>query len=162
MIYENEVLKRNGKIEKYLGVRALRFQHGESTVTVSAYPGSKHRKRFTMVEALLNNPKGYFLQVYGEGLASKVGKAFGSQDVQVNNDEFDNKYIIKSNDEFFATQILTPRVQDGLLALRKHHPFVELDNNKLVMELSSYLKNEEDYDLLIDTSLLIIDRIKEL
>ena len=46
--------------------------------------------------------RGNTLALYPEGFFSKVGKFFGMQDIQMGDPFFDEKYIIKSNNETFV------------------------------------------------------------
>ncbi len=159
-IYENQALKRSGKVTKNFGQPLLTFTYKDCPVLVSTYPGSKYRPRFTKVHATIPNPQGNKIKVYTETIASDIVKAFGGQDIHIGNADFDDKFMIKSNNEFFPTTLLTLQVQEKLLNLRKHRPTLTLELNQLLIHLPRYLKTEEEYDLLIDTALLCIDRLK--
>jgi hypothetical protein len=159
-IYGNQAMKRNGTVGTDIGYPTLRFTHQECPIFVSTYPGSKHRASYSRVHATVPNPQGHKLKIYSETIASEIGKAFGGQDIQIGNSDFDGKYMIKSNNEMFPAQLVTLQVQDKLLSLRKYHPTITLDLNQLTVNVPRYLKTEEDYDLLIDAALLCVDRLK--
>ena len=55
------------------------------------------------------------LDVRYEGLWQKVKELFGKADVQLDNPDFDKKYLIKTNDEQFARSVLDYRLQEEML-----------------------------------------------
>ena len=61
------------------------------------------------------------LRVTPEGFTSWLRTVFGTGDLQVGNPDFDSAFWVESSDEKWARQVLGPRVQDGLLKLRKGH-----------------------------------------
>ena len=67
------------------------------------------------IEIKVNNPKKYRLNVYEQGPISTIGKYFGMQDVVIGHPEFDKEYIVKTNDEYITSQILTPNICDELV-----------------------------------------------
>ncbi|MDH7517836.1 MAG: hypothetical protein QHH19_05780 [Candidatus Thermoplasmatota archaeon] len=79
------------------------------------------------------------------------------QDIQIGSNEFDDKYMIKGDDEIFVTRLLTWTVQNKLLELRKHRPTVTLKFNEFKINIPRILRNDKDYDLLIDTMLAFLD-----
>ncbi|MEM4258737.1 MAG: hypothetical protein QXL17_06270 [Candidatus Thermoplasmatota archaeon] len=159
-IYENQALKRNGTVSQNFGSPLLTFTYKDCPIIVSTYPGSKHKPRFTKVQATVPNPQGNKIKIYNETIASDIGKAFGGQDIHIGNSEFDDKFMIKSNNDLFPTTFLSLSLQKKLLTLRKHHPTVTLEYNQLIINLPKYLKTEEEYDALIDTMLLAVDNLK--
>jgi hypothetical protein len=72
------------------------------------------------IEVKFNNPTNFKLDIYEEGLFSKIYKVFGMQDIIIGNDKFDKEYIIKSNDEETTIQVLTPKICDELLYMADH------------------------------------------
>jgi hypothetical protein len=44
--------------------------------------------------------------IYREGIASKIGKTLGMQDIQIGIDSFDSKVIIKGTDGLFVKLLL--------------------------------------------------------
>ena len=159
-IFESQALKRNGTIKGRFMNSTLTFSHQDHTVTVSTYPGSKHQSAYTRVVTDVNNPKEHKMKIYGESWASGIGKKLGMQDIQIGTSDFDDRFMIKGNDEYFVVQLLTYNVQDKLLALRKNRPVVSLEHNQFMINVPKVLKAEEEYNLLIDTALLLIDRMK--
>jgi hypothetical protein len=74
----------------------------------------------TAIEVKINNPFGFKLDIYEEGLFSKIYKVFGMQDIIIGNDKFDKEYIVKSNNEKITTEVLTEPICDELLYMADH------------------------------------------
>ncbi len=69
----------------------------------------------TAIEIMIDNPAGYKLDIYEEGIISKLNKYFGMQDVVIGKPKFDKEYIIKTNNEDLTKRILTDKICDELL-----------------------------------------------
>ena len=110
----------------------------------------------------MNNVCNKRLTIYKESVVSSIGKTLGMKEIHIGYDYFDRRFIIKGDNEQFATNLLTPTIQDRLLSLYSHHVRLVLDHGDLKVKVPEKLKKEEDCDLLIDTALLIVDRLDEL
>lgn len=74
------------------------------------------------------------LQLYHEGLFSKIGIALGGQDVELGHEVFDNEFVVKSNDEAFAKAILTNQVQELILRGLDQNGEIKIEDNRLIYE----------------------------
>jgi hypothetical protein len=105
----------------------------------------KHQTTYTCFTLGIEYPRGKTLQVYKEGFFSKVGKAFGGQDIEMGHDDFDNNYIIKSNDELFAKRVLNARIRQLFLRnLPKMRGTFSLIENALEYNAVTILNNEKN------------------
>jgi hypothetical protein len=95
-------------------------------------------------------------------MAAEIGKMAREQDIQLGSPEFDKEFMIKADSETTAKQLLTPQIQEKLLLLRRQHPLLTFEHSLLKIKVPFILRKEEDFDLLIDTMLLLIDRWKEI
>ena len=77
------------------------LDHGEWTVTLDTYTvrSDKSSTTFTRMRAPYVNADGFRFQIYREGLFSGLGRAFGMQDVNVGYPQFDDKFVIKGDNE---------------------------------------------------------------
>jgi hypothetical protein len=67
----------------------------------------KSRHHYIAFELEVKSNKAHNLTLMHEGFLRKIGKAFGMQpDIDVRDEEFDQKFIVKSDDALFAKQIL--------------------------------------------------------
>ena len=85
---------------------------------------------------------GFSAQIYKETpLFSKLGKAFGGQDIEVGHPEFDEAFIIKSDSPARLTQSLN---QDAVQEhLRQRHMRVELDGISLTVVRVGLIYNQD-------------------
>lgn len=71
----------------------------------------KNSTSYIYVAVALPGSEGKTLSLGTEGIFSKIGKALGGQDVQTHDPNFDDKFVIKSNDETYARNILNSSVR---------------------------------------------------
>lgn len=67
---------------------------------------------YTVMTVALPIGNRLMLQFYKEGVLSKIGKALGTQDVQVGDPRFDQAFMIKSNAPEYVSGLLTPEVRE--------------------------------------------------
>jgi hypothetical protein len=79
---------------------------GPWTVTLDTYSVRRHHHPFllshvtyTRMRAPYINPEGFRFTIYRKGCFSDLGKLLGMQDIEVDDPEFDEAFIIKGNDE---------------------------------------------------------------
>jgi len=161
-VFENQAMKRNGRVNGFLSTLRLTFPYKNHTVVVSTYPGSRYSSPYTRVDVDVDNRGNKNLTIYDESWSSSIGKLFGMRDIQLGVDSFDNKFVIKGNDIYFINSLLTLQIQDKLLAIHPIHPMLTLHHNKLRLNVPTVLSDEASIDVLIDTTLLIVDRLSEL
>ena len=161
-IFKNLALKRNGAAYGNLNPSQLTFSYHDRMIVVWAVAGMRHEPAYTRVSVEVNNQKNIYLNIYGESFGYRVGKRFGAQDIRTGNSDFDDKYIVEGNNESIIRQLLTNFIQEKLIALREDHATVTLQKNELIVSMPKVLKIEEKYDVLIDTALLLVDRVQEI
>ncbi|HEC80982.1 MAG TPA: hypothetical protein ENI42_00950, partial [Thermoplasmatales archaeon] len=155
-------MKRNGKVNGFLSTLRLTFPYKNHTIVVSTSPGGRYSPPFTRVDVEVNNKSNKNLTIYDETWSSSLGKLFGVKEVQLGIDSFDNKFVIKGDDTYFIQNLLTLQIQDKLLNLHPLHPTLRLHRNKLSLTVPTVLSDEASIDVLLDTTLLIVDRLNEL
>ncbi len=73
---------------------------------------------YTRLRAPFLNPVGFRFEIHRKGPFSGLGKLLGLQDIEVGDPEFDEAFIIKSNDEAFVRELLAdPRIRQTIQAL---------------------------------------------
>jgi len=82
--------------------------HGKSSTT------------YTRITAAASAPQGLTLKVYVEGFFSTIGKALGTQDVNVGDREFDDAFMVKASDEDMARLWIGPEIRRAALATREY------------------------------------------
>ncbi len=66
----------------------------------------KNKRTFMTFTLSVANKYEYTLTLYKERLWSKIGKMVGMQDIEVGDPPFDKNFIVKSNDDYFAQEVL--------------------------------------------------------
>ncbi len=74
---------------------------GEWTVVLDTHKVStgKSTVTYTRIRAPYVNQNGFRFTIYKKSIFSDLGKLFGMRDIEIGYDEFDDSFIIKSNDE---------------------------------------------------------------
>jgi hypothetical protein len=73
---------------------------------------------YTRLRVPFLNPAGFRFQIYRKGPFSGLARMLGMQDIEVGDTEFDEAFIIKSNDEGTVRELLaSPTIRRMMLAL---------------------------------------------
>jgi hypothetical protein len=164
-VFNKIAIKRNGEITNIfggLGYPVLKFYYNSNQVKVLSLPGSKHSPPRTIVNVEISSPLyNSYMHLYKEGFASRIGKKFGTQDIEIGLDSFDKDIMIKGSDDVFVRNILTYEIQDlALKIIKNHKASIRLMNNKLEVIVLKMIFDEFIYEELINTALRITDRIQ--
>jgi hypothetical protein len=116
-----EVVVRPVPIFGYAAPQAVLFAHGKTpcVLDIETVGSGKHQRHFTRLTYDLGRPTQFYCQLAPQYALSFVRQWFGGQDAQLGWPEFDERYIVKTNDELRAPEILDRTVQQSLLDLRK-------------------------------------------
>lgn len=80
----------------------------------------KHRYYYLIWELYEGNPWRQEMQLYPQNFFHEVGKMFGTQDVQIGSGDFDNRFMIKADDEALARRAWSnPGLRRRLMDLQK-------------------------------------------
>jgi hypothetical protein len=160
-LMEQQAMKRGGTVVGSFLLPVLKFSYQGLPVVVTSVPGTKYRTAKTEANITLNKIAPADLKIITESLGTRLGKAFGASDVQVNSDEFDKEFLIKTQDESFARNILNFTLQNKLLGLKQEKPRISLEGTWLTVAVLKVIKTEERYDELFDLAFCVVDRILE-
>ncbi len=116
-----EVVVRPVPIFGYSAPQAVLFSHGKTpcVLDIETVGSGKHKRHFTRLTYDLGRPTQFYCQLAPQYALSFVRQWFGGQDVQLGWPEFDERYIVKTNDDLRAPEIIDRNVQAALLDLRK-------------------------------------------
>ena len=113
----------------------------------------KSSTTYTRIVLFVNNQANLYLAMYEETIFSKIGKFFGTQDIQIGDDEFDRRFMIKGQPEEDVTRLLNDStLRTKIMAARSLN--IEVDGRELHFE-ERYVNLDLDYtqslfDLLTD------------
>ncbi|MEM9945905.1 MAG: DUF3137 domain-containing protein [Cyanobacteria bacterium P01_D01_bin.36] len=97
----------------------LRYQHGVWEILLDTYTetdsntsGTSHNTTYTRMRAPFVSQSNFWFKLYPENFFSSIGKLFNSQDIEVGDPFFDDRFIIKSNQPEKIIQLLSdPRIK---------------------------------------------------
>lgn len=116
----------------------------------------KNRSTYTIFEAQF--PDGVMpvnVQIYREGMLSKLGKVFGGQDVEIGIPEVDSRVIIKGQDVDAVRSYLTrPDVSRGLVDLLEACRDLHVDLGQVTLEFPGAMSNDDRMQRILD---LLVD-----
>jgi hypothetical protein len=173
-ILQNQAVKYNGTVSSQFGGDTLlefSYKNYPIKIIVRGY-GGRYNSFFTQAETRIDNPKGLSFSLHVRTAFSKLGKNIGGKDILIGNSNFDDQFVIKGNNDELIPHLFPLPVQEKLLQLKKidktyaysptlilnsHDMFIPKVDNQLLLRVIKILKTEEEYNLLIDSFLLLID-----
>jgi hypothetical protein len=159
---EQQAMKRGGTVTVSFLLPLLKFSYHGLPVVVTSVPGTKYRYAKTEANITLLKPAPGDIKIVTESIGTRLGKAFGASDVQLNSDEFDREFLIKTQDESFTRNTLNFTIQNKLLGLKQEKPRINLEGTWLAVAVPRVIKTEEGYDQLFDLAFIVVDRIEDL
>lgn len=97
-------------------------QHKNRTITLDKYTVStgKTYVEYTRVRCDLYGKRDFKSKIYRKGFFSGLGKALGLQDIEIGFPQFDEDFIIKSNDEDLVRNVLGVQEIRSLMSSLKY------------------------------------------
>ncbi|MBE3137180.1 MAG: hypothetical protein IMZ43_07310 [Thermoplasmata archaeon] len=161
-LMEQQATKRSGTVVGTFLLPLLKFSYRTLPALVTSVPGSKYRHAKTEVSVTLLKPVPKNLTLLKESVATRLGKAWGAADIQLGSDEFDREFLIKTEDEAFARNVVNFTIQNKLLEMKQEKPRITLEGTRLTVQVPRVVKTDEGYDQLLDLAFAVVDRIQEL
>jgi hypothetical protein len=156
-ILQTQADKHNGYLESssFLLPTRLILPIGEQALNVYYVPGGRRNSAKTVAE--LTGTFGPFPQisVRRNTLFQKTLEAFGKERFLIGNEEFDKMFVVSAQDENAARQILSMDIQRNLLEMTSKIPYIEIDAQLFRFMVMHVLKDNDSYDVFIDTALAI-------
>lgn len=93
----------------------LRYRHREWEMLLDSHTvyGGQYSPSFTRLRAPFINKDGLYFRIYRESAFHGIAKYFGMQDIQIGDDYFDTKFIIKGNNVAKVRVLLAdPKLQE--------------------------------------------------
>jgi hypothetical protein len=141
-----------GNLLKYPSVTGI-YRSRNVTLDVFMRGTSKNRTTYTRIVLEVNNSLQRSMKIYQETIFSKVGKLIGGQDLQIGNEQFDQRYIIKGQPELDVVKMLSSIGLQQKLLLDRTFNF-ELKGSELYFEKRGIERNvdqlQREFDLLCD------------
>jgi hypothetical protein len=158
----------------------LQVQAGDWTVTLDEYTVTSMAGKvpisipFTRMRAPFPNPRGFRFSIYRASVFSYLGTLLGMQDIEVGYPEFDNDFVIKSNNEQLVKSLCR---NERLRALVTAQPKFQLsiqddegwfgtkypaDVDVLVFNVAEHIRDVKRLKALYDVFAEALDRLSEI
>jgi hypothetical protein len=88
--------------------KKILYKHNQWEFLLDTYSQSngKSSTTYTRLRVPFINKDGLYFNIYQENFLSSIGKFFGSQDIQLGDRNFDDKFMIKGNNEYQIKKLL--------------------------------------------------------
>jgi hypothetical protein len=160
-LFEEQAQKRNGRIEKgsFLASDRLILPVRNLELRIYTVPGGKNRPPKTVAE--LGNGGGRFpkIRVGRNTLFQKTLETFGQERFRLGDEDFDQAFVIQTEDESSARRVLSYEIQKNLLELVSKNPSLETGPKQFRWVILQIPKNTEEYDLFIETGLAVLQKL---
>jgi len=170
-ILQTQALKRGGEVRSgfvntseigYYGKHLIFPHHNFNVFIVPTVLGAEALAK-TILEvkfSLSMNPK---LIISYRNRMTQINREFlfGVKKLQLGNINFDAMFEIKSNDEVFTQNLINSEIQNKLIELLNNNfkPVLRISKKRFTFICLSWL-SEDDYNDLVDISLMFLDRMR--
>jgi hypothetical protein len=110
----------------------------------------------TILSARFPNPDGFRFALHEEDFFDDLGKFFGMQDVEIGYPDFDDRILVKTNDEARIRTILTDSTTRRVLASLRDFTF------EIVLPDEDLDANESTLELIIEDAITDPARLREI
>jgi len=119
----------------------------------------------TILDAFHNLNIGHRLTIHSKNiLSSMLSKSF-SKNIEVGSPEFDSKFTIAGDDEYFIYNLLDQKVQNILIDTIPHlfpEIKIKITSNRLKIIVPTVIRDEKGYRKIVECATIILDRLKSL
>jgi len=146
----------------WFGRPSLRFVRNGAYVLVDIYStGGKHPRYYTQLHVSWPDPH-LRLEVFPEGIWSRVGRFFGMEDIQIGSRLFDEQYIIRGSDHQEVRAFLSEGVQWQIDKIRRlfgnNDVFVQVARGSLLIKKLSLIRRFEPLQEFLELSLELYEQ----
>ena len=163
-LIDKQAEKRNGQVKGGSGVMEpkLIFYMGPDTVGVNTRNG-RYFTTFTYIDLRLSETIDLRMHIRVANPSSKkLGRLVGMKYIETGDQEFDNKIIIKGNDEEWIRKALYSQSmrQKILSSFPKFNLTFYLNGREMLITFNNYFRSDQDFDEVIDLLEELKNRIK--
>jgi hypothetical protein len=163
---DEQAAKRNGKIKRRHAPRGWELVFNHSGHNISLLLQSMRTHSYTNIETKFSFklPPNLILELRPLHGSRRLVKKTGKQEIQIGNPDFDNAYIIKTNDELLARRLLSPEIQEKILSLNQvwfkivQQAQLKIAHGEFSMTIP-YYENAHGYDTLVDITVALLEEI---
>jgi len=161
-LIHKEADKRGGEVKggSVITEPKLKFYLGSDTVKLHTVNG--RYSVTTYITLIFDREINLKMNIHKTMPISKLGKALGLKDIELGDQDFDEKIVVKGNDEGKIRQILSFDIRQKLLSsILKFNLSFNLSNSKISVIFYDYLRSEEDFDEVMSLIEILKNKIKK-
>lgn len=153
--------KRGGELVKGGLFRRseLRLPYKGNTLIIYFMPGSKNSPSRTIATLRTENAMLPTLDILRNDLTQKIMGSFGKERILMNDDEFDRKCVVRSEDPLLPQRILTNGMQQRFLGQTLRSLELRVSQQNVQVKMLAIPRDEETLDYFIDTVVTILQKI---
>jgi len=163
-ILSDIAFNKNGNIKKSKNLQypKLNFNIEGMVVNYQPFMASNNIPAHTKIECLFNFLCPMNLIVFKKSLLNSISYPFEGDKVITDNFNFNENFIIKSNNQNLSREFLSIDIQKNLLELKRDKPVLKIENNKFSLDIENVFFDKRSNINLIDITAFMIQRIKSL
>ncbi len=157
---ESAAQQRGGEFRKgsFFKVGALLIPCKDEMIVFHMEPGSKHSSPKTVATANVKMPLLPTLRLVHNGLWQKMMESFGQERARTGDDDFDNEWVNRTADALAARKFASPDLKANLSNRIFRNLDLRLEPKQMKMVALAIPSNEEQFNLFIDTAILILKK----
>lgn len=157
---ERAAQQRSGEFRKssFFKVAELTIPYKAETIVFHMEPGSKHSSPKTVATASVKIPLLPTVRLVHNGLWQKMMASFGQERVRTGDEDFDNEWVIRTTDNLAARKLASPDLKANLSDRIFRNLDLRLEPKQMKMVTLAIPSNEEQFNLFIDTAILILKK----
>lgn len=157
----NQANKRGGELVKGGLFRRseLRLPYKGNTVVIYCVPGSRNSPSRTIATLRTETVMLPTLDILRNDLTQKLMGAFGKERILMNDEEFDRKCIVRSEDPLLPQRILSGDMPQRFLGQTLRSLELRVSQQNIQVKMLTIPSNEETFDYFIDTVFAILQKI---
>jgi len=122
---------------------------------------SDTENRYTEYRVEFENPKVILISVYEESFFRKVEKAFGMQDIELNDPEFDRKFVVKGNEENGVKAVLESSIRCKMMKIKNFRIIINRREPNVAYSQQPGLVSDARLRSVLDIMIDVVEKIEE-
>lgn len=158
---------RGGEFHDYgfHGMPKVTFEHRTGRALMTIFEGGGERSEF-YTQLTIMMPSGWDnrIEIYRQLFSDEEIALKGIQDIQIGDEEFDPRYIIKADDAAVATQFFTAGVKDAINQIRymgdRDYVLVSINRERMMIRKAPLLESTDHLRQFVNAGCALYDQIE--
>lgn len=145
----------------FFGIGAIEGEYQGYWVRIDTFSrgSGKNSKTYTRIQTFLNPPLSLGLAVYREHLFSGIGKMFGAQDIEIGDNAFDSRFLVKGADSDAVLRLLSPDLRKQLLLYDDRVGALNINDERVYYEARGMLTDQATIEHVLAGQQVVAQRL---